>query len=303
MSGFLRKLLTRPIHWYETNRPYPIRRKVLSLSPIPIPDKGDRALVVLCTPRTVLNAAWTIMSFLQSMKIELRVVLVVDAPDTSSAQALRTIFPGLDIRSTCDLYQRYRNSAPHLYKLAHRHPMGRKLASIHSLNEEFHILFLDDDILAFREVPELDAAMSATIPPALYIRDIASVQLDPVIRDLARLHGHAWCDDLNAGLLLIPRSSLILSLSDALLVGQHDIHGWFPDTAVLAVQLRSLAARGLPSERYCVSVKRQFYFEPDEDYSRIAVRHFISPVRHLMYLKGMPYVFHFALARRTDSER
>ena len=52
--------------------------------------------------------------------------------------------------------------------------------------------------------------------------------------------------------------------------------------------LHLIAPSYLPRSRYVVSAQRQFYFEEDVCYDQIAVRHFITPVRHLMYSKGMP---------------
>jgi hypothetical protein len=40
-----------------------------------------------------------------------------------------------------------------------------------------------------------------------------------------------------------------------------------------------------------VSLNRQFFHEKAEDYSSIAVRHFTGPVRHVMDLKGIPFLY------------
>ena len=52
--------------------------------------------------------------------------------------------------------------------------------------------------------------------------------------------------------------------------------------------MKQSGAKPLPRKRYVVSTQRQFYFEEDVDYDQMSLRHFVTPVRHLMYSKGMP---------------
>jgi hypothetical protein len=54
--------------------------------------------------------------------------------------------------------------------------------------------------------------------------------------------------------------------------------------------MQNAQGRALPEARYVVSARRQFYWEGDVDYDAIVARHFITPVRHVMYRKGMPII-------------
>ena len=63
---------------------------------------------------------------------------------------------------------------------------------------------------------------------------------------------------------------------------------WWIEQTILSALFGNMDARALPLDRYVVSLKRQLPFEEDVDYAKICVRHFVSPVRHLMYKKGIP---------------
>ena len=54
--------------------------------------------------------------------------------------------------------------------------------------------------------------------------------------------------------------------------------------------LQQLHAEPLSSSRYVISIRRQFYWEKDVDYTNIVARHFTGPVRHVMYKYGIPII-------------
>ena len=92
---------------------------------------------------------------------------------------------------------------------------------------------------------------------------------------------------LNGGLQLLSRGCLDLNLAARLLAARSDAASWFTEQTLLAL-LMPKAAEPLPPERYVISTRRQFYWETDVDYDAIAIRHFTGPVRHVMYLSGLP---------------
>jgi hypothetical protein len=97
-------------------------------------------------------------------------------------------------------------------------------------------------------------------------------------------------NDLNSGLLWVPRGSLEAALVEKLLEGwEPRFHFRVAEQTLLSVLMAVNGARGLPPEQYVVSDKGMFFWIPDEiDYGRITARHFVGSVRHLLYRTGWP---------------
>ncbi|MFM6623620.1 MAG: hypothetical protein ACKPJO_31330, partial [Dolichospermum sp.] len=88
-----------------------------------------------------------------------------------------------------------------------------------------------------------------------------------------------------------PHSALNIEICDYLLSEQYDSNSWFVEQTILAVLMKQAGGTPLSKSKYVVSSQRQFYFEKDVNYHQISVRHFVTPVRHLMYSKGMPLLW------------
>ena len=289
----MRRFVTKPIWWWETRRPYPIRERVFHLPATSVNSGRAVTLAVLTTPRTANNAAWTFYSILSNLTTPVNLQLIVDGQLSEKRNVqLRTLFPGLTFSSTHDHLTRLAVEAPALLKLAETHPMAGKMAAILDLQSRTHLLFSDDDVLAFQPLVELDAAIADGVSMALYLRDSAagSVQEEPSIKSGLQKLGLNWLKDINVGLMLIPKAALNVALCEKILLASPPVATWFPDTMLLAALLAKVPSQVLPGSSYVVSTQRQFYHEADVKYEQITLRHFVSPVRHLMYLRGMPHL-------------
>ncbi|MDB6077811.1 MAG: hypothetical protein JWO82_1558 [Akkermansiaceae bacterium] len=286
----LRKLTTRPIWWWERNRPYPIRQRVFALPPVKIAEAAV-TLVVLTTPNSVGDAAWTARSLLAHLPtMGLTFAVDGDLP-FDQATLLTRSFPGCRLVPTRELVARVAAECPHMEKLSRAHPMGRKLASIFALHKDGAILFSDNDVLAFAPLKEVSMAMDLANHPGLYLQEVGGVSLEPAVLAAIQRLGLGYAETINVGLLLIPQGALDLKLAEEILEHSDGIASWFPDTMVLAALMHAAGALPLPRETYSVSPQRQFYFEPDVDYPKLSLRHFTGPVRHLMYSRGMPLLW------------
>ena len=66
---------------------------------------------------------------------------------------------------------------------------------------------------------------------------------------------------------------------------------WFIDQTVIALLMGAVGGQPLPADRYVVSTRGQFYFEPELPSAGLVARHYTTPVRHLMYGRAMPLLW------------
>lgn len=284
----------KPVWLWETHRPYPIRERVATLPPIPVATGGPR-LVILTTAAGVPDAAWCAYSILRQLAPPPALTLVLDAghepPRPARHRWLAALFPGLETIATGMLVARLAPRLPSLARYAAGHPLGRKLCTILALQEDANVLYADADILAFQALPELAAGLAAAAGrPPFYLQDIGRAQTDPGTMGRLRTLGLGHAPTLNTGLLSVGCHALDSALAERILADGGAGPSWFVETTVLAALLHAAGGAPLPRDRYAVSIRRQFIGEPDLDYSTIALRHFVTPVRHLMYSRGMPYL-------------
>jgi|GEM_PF-2380688 len=290
LENVARRVITKPLWYWETRRPYSIREQVFGLPAFRSASEANFTLAVLTTPRTVNNAAWSLYSMCQSLSSPPRLHLIIDGTLSSvRVSQLTTLFPGISMTTTKNHLAAVAAQVPALLQLARTHPMAGKMAAILDLQRTGNILFSDDDILAFKPMPEINDAIAQQTPFVLYLREQAAgaVQEEPSIKvGLQRLRLD-WVKDINVGLMWMPCGTLDLELCERILAVSPEVRTWFPDTMLLAGLLARKPHQVLP-DSYVVTTQRQFYFEKDVDYDEITLRHFVGPVRHLMYGRGMP---------------
>lgn len=282
-----RKLQTWLVWWWLTHRPWPIRRRILQLAPCAPNRAGKTLLVVLASPAAALDAAWAARSFLTLSGIDLRLCLLIDAPEIPrlvGAMAQR-LFPGCEVCSSHDAIKYFSAVAPRLAAFASGHPLGRKLASILHLQTTTDLIYCDSDVLCFRALPELrDAVDAGTVPR--YLQDVGSLHGDAELLERAAELGLRPAGNLNSGLLFVPKLTMDIPLADRLL--ESPPSSWFAEQTIIALLMGKQGALPLPASSYVVSMQAQFYPERDTITGDAAARHFVTPVRHLMYRSGMP---------------
>ena len=303
----LRKALTRPLWWWETRRPRPIRRRVLRLPPRPVAGADQTSgprLLLLAQPRGLADAAWTAHSFLRQLgEFNPSLCLMLDAASGDPAMQKATVlwqrlFPGAEVCRSGEPGEALAAEAPAVAALSRTHPLGRKLAGLLYFQSKSDVIYADSDVLLFGPAPELTAALRAGGPP-LYNQDVGQLHADPALLEHARRIGApAPAAHLNSGLLSLPRGCLDLGLADRLLTGLERTDSWFIEQTVVALLMGAVGAQPLPTDRYVVSTRGQFYFEQDLPGDGVIARHFTSPVRHLMYGRAMPMLWREWQAKR-----
>jgi len=283
-----RKLLTKPIWFRETRRTYPIRSQAFEFPPIAVNPMPETILAILAPASHACDVAWAARSLLHQLPSDLGLLVVIHGGLAPSLVAqFERSFPGMLFQSASE-YRDPTKVPKNLGLLAEKHKIGHKPAMLMRLQERYNVLYSDMDVLAFNSMPEVSNSIANGGPP-LYLQDEVGLTSDPVLQGYIRSRGHPCVEALSGGFHYIPRNSFSFDLAEDLLQpGNYDPDCWFSDQSLLAVWMADAGGVGLPLSRYVNSFDRQFYFEKDVDYSAISLRHFNSPVRHLMYSRGMP---------------
>jgi len=288
----IRKLLTKPVWWWERKRSYPIRSRYDQLPPIPVKEGGVR-FVVLTTPETLCDAFWAAWSWYRFLRGEdCGLHIAVDGTISEAGiAAARQLFPGVLIDSAQWACRYVCARVPALETFLNNHPTGRKLALILALSDRGPVIYSDYDVIAFSRPHELLATIRRKVP--CYFAEEVDGTRDTHIVERAKQLGLGYIPKFNCGFMYIPQGILSMKLAAQILATWRPPgESWFAEQTVLSVMLRKLHAEALPPSRYVISNCRQFYWENDVDYTAIAARHFTGTVRHVMYKRGMPTVLH-----------
>jgi hypothetical protein len=287
VKRIVRKLLTKPIWWWERKRPYPIRSRFHLLPPLCV--VGERArFVVLTTPQGLNDAVWTAWSWYRYLRphgFELQLAVDGEIP-AGAQQAVRRLFPGISIYAVQSVYPYVCERQPSLATFLHQHPMGRKLGLMLALSDQGAVLYSDGDVLAFNPPVDLLACVDKNVP-CYFMEDLDGTR-DPRIVERSKTLGLEFIPRFNAGCLFIPKGALSIDLAAQLLAEwQPPVDSWFTEQTVMSILMRKANALALPDDRYVISARRQFYLETDVDYKDIVARHFTGTVRHVMYRHGI----------------
>ncbi len=288
VSRIVCKLATKPIRWWERNRPYAMRsryRRLPSLAVVP----GDMRFIVLTTPRTLNEALWTAWSWYRFLReLPCRLLLVVDGELTRRQEAAaERLFPGVAIESAEWACNYVRPRIPGVQLFYEREPEGRKLAQILAWSDRGPLIFADCDVLAFQRPHEMLAAIEREVP--CHFVDESHGEQDDRIAERAKQLGVEYVPKLSCGLFYLPQGSLpIRTAGQITATWRARKESSFSARTVLSFLLQKPDVVALPPERYVVGPCRQFGRESNLDDTSIAARYFTGPARQAMYTFGMP---------------
>ncbi|MGF1452342.1 MAG: hypothetical protein ACFB21_09760 [Opitutales bacterium] len=292
-------MTVRPVWYWERARPYPVKRAWKKLPTVSTQAAEPSVLAVLTTPAMLDEAAWVAWSWSRHLSDLVSPRIIVDGKVPSAfVRQVSRILPQVECISMSEVLAGHLSAFDCLRYFCHAHPLGRKLAMILSLQEVADVLYCDSDVLAFQEPQELVGCMHAG--HACYNQEDGVASYDPDMLAAGQQEGLTPELRLNSGLLFLPKQSIDLQQANRLLSHWEPRSlNWFSEQTAMALLMNSAGAIGLTSENYVVSNARQFYWQPDIDYTRVQSRHFTGTTRHLMYLKGLPYLLRATQAPRT----
>jgi hypothetical protein len=284
-----RKMTTKPMWYWERNRPYLSKLYIYRLRKLKASSASKVPKInILCTPSTIIEAVYSAWSWCNQLGNEFGIRIIIDGNVSASLQRrYLPIIDGLVIQSVNDLINPSLSSYSALSLFGRQHPLGRKLLLLLSLQQHEELIYSDNDVLVFNPPQYLLSAFSAK--QAVYNRETNKSAFDEHLLGFALHLGSTPAELFNSGLIYCPQRSLDISFAEELAsVKTLDNYTWFDEQTILALLMNKAGAKPLNPSHYVVSIRRQFWWDNDEDYSSIATRHFTGPVRHLMYSKGHP---------------
>lgn len=290
MNKLVRSLTTRPLWWLETWRPYPIRDSWPRLPPLPA-SNGPVTFALLTVPRTFNDALWAAWSWRRFLGEAVHLEIYLDGtPTDGMRQSLEKLLPGSGLFETAAVVRSAGGFSPVLDSFIRDYPLGRKLGLFFVLQSRGRFLYSDADVLAFNRPAEL-LQILASPGDGAYLCEERGGTYSPELIARAQQIGIHPLESLNSGLLLVPHNSLSVALADELLRDWQTLpSSWFLEQTALACLLSTAPMIPLPRDRYVLNMARQFYWQPDISYAQIAVRHFATPIRHVMYGRGLPWL-------------
>ena len=110
--------------------------------------------------------------------------------------------------------------------------------------------------------------------------------------------------DFNSGIMALPKQTIDLEILKALLVGWRDSpQDHFAEQTLFSGLLISAGGQGLPASRYVARADAMWFWRKEMDYDGVVARHYVGPVRHHLYQKGMPYLCKLRGIEKSGRER
>ena len=289
LQSVIRKLLTKPIWWWERNRPYPLLTKIERLAPEASDPRSVWRLVVLTTTGTFRESLWAAYSAVQLISPRPEIVFYVDGEiPENGADMLAGLFPCSRVESSRGVLRGVPSECPFLTDACLRNSSARKMAIQAVENREKAVLYMDADILFFKKPEEIITSIQ-TGEGVWHVDAHEGLRADEKLMGEVRRRGIPYLENYNSGLLFLSKGSLTCEMIEPWI--SPDLcnpDAWFIDQTILAILLPKLQSKLLPMDRYVVSCRRQFYFEEDHPEREMVMRHYMGPVRHLMHSKGIP---------------
>ena len=284
---------------YERSRSYPTLtrhaqvRRSFAYGPM-------ATINVLTVPKCMDDAVWSLWSWMRVLEGKVTPRLFVDGAVTAEHRRLfDDHFSGIQVHELRPWLGQRQDLGPQLRRLITSFPLGGKAALVAALSQDGPSIYSDSDVLAFNRPTQLIDGLTGKKP--LYMLDRYGSNYASVVVEAVQEQQLSLPDQVNSGLIVLPKNSLNLTALEEFLerfAGWEQLgQSWFSEQTLIALMLSAAQGEPLKRDDYVVSLDRQFVFERDVDYRRIAVRHFTGPVRHVMYLKGIPFLI--KLAERT----
>jgi hypothetical protein len=239
------------------------------------------------------DAVWSLWSWMRVLEGKVTPRLFVDGVVTAEHRGLfENHFPGIHVHELRPWLAQRQDLGPQLRKLITAFPLGGKAALVAALSQDGPSIYSDSDILAFNRPAQLIDGLSSNKP--LYMLDRYGSNYGPAVVAAVNEQHLSLPDQVNSGLIVLPKNCLSLAALETFLerfTGWEQLgQSWFSEQTLVALMMSVAKGEPLKRDDYVVSLDRQFVFERDVDYRHIAVRHFTGPVRHVMYLKGIPFL-------------
>ncbi|WP_392478272.1 hypothetical protein [Nostoc sp. C110] len=245
-----------------------------------IPIKQARQVPVsiyaLSCERDLPEQVASIRSFIRHVGIPETFTVVSDGSYTdSSCNLLRRIHPCVQVI----LLQNFlRTDLPQcVLDYAKLHPMGRKLSALMSIPVNGTTIYTDSDILFFPGGIDLIDLSKSDDKYSLYLPDCSMSLDERIIYDESEKS-----NPVNGGFILF-RHEFDWSFAIERLANLPEVPSYFTEQTIVHLTMHHNHGKALCSNKYVLNVEDQFIY-PDKSASKnIALRHYVSDVRHKLW--------------------
>ena len=251
------------------------RRSLTQIVKISIPQtrKIKIAVYSLSCERDLPEQVASIRSFIRHVGIPDQFTVISDGTySRESCQLLRKIHPCVEI---VDQQKLVRTDLPQcIYDYAEHHPLGKKLAALISIQINQVTLYTDSDILFFPDASELITLAALDDKCSRYLLDCAISLDERILYDESEK-----LNPVNSGLILF-KKQLDWSFGIERLVKCQESPNYFTEQTIVHLTMHYNHNVPLCSKRYVVSLDDQFIYSDNYANQKIALRHYVNPVRH-----------------------
>lgn len=215
----------------------------------------------------------SIRSFLRNVGRPARFNVVSDGSYSPSSKGLlQDLDPSVSIREIAEWVPK--DLPEDIYPYLKNHPTGRQLGLIMSLPLTAPVLYLDSDILFFAGANDLHAKVQKRDVPALYLADCRFSGDERLLRDPKETN-----NPVNTGFLLLFQK-LDWSLGVKRFLEMQGPPIFFTNQTITHLAMHANGAASFDPRKYVLQLDDQFVYPDRYANSRIALRHYVNPVRH-----------------------
>lgn len=215
----------------------------------------------------------SIRSFLRHVGRPRSFTVVSDGSHTErSIRLLTQVDPNVTVRAAATNIS---NELPHKFReYLNSHPTGKQLALIMTLPLQGPALYTDADVLFFAGASDLLRCLEQRSVPALYLPDCRFSGDERLLRDVAERK-----EPVNTGFLVLfaPLDWKLAIERFCLLDGAPE---FFTNQTLTHLAIHANGARPLDPAKYVVQLDDQFIYPDRYAGPRLALRHYVNPVRH-----------------------
>jgi len=196
--------------------------------------------------------------------------------ESRSISLLRKIDPLVRVASIAEFQPP--NVSPKMRDYLSNHPTGKQLGIIMSLPRAAPALYIDSDVLFFPRAREIRQLLEANSAPAFYLRDCQFAGDERLLRNPTEK-----AVPVNTGVLLLLRA-LDWSLPLERFAQLSGAPNFFTNQTLVQLAMQANGAPPLDPRNFVLALDDQFVWQDPYAGAKIALRHYVNPVRHKFWL-------------------
>ena len=248
---------------------------------VSFPIKQDRQVPIkvyaLSCERDLPEQVASLRSFIRHVGVPDKFTIMSDGSYTDqSIQLLQSVHRCVDVQL---LTKFQRDDLPQsVHEYAAQQAMGKKLAALMSIPIDGATLYTDSDILFFQGASDLVDLANSKDTHTYYLPDCKNYLDKRLIYEDIEMQ-----NPINAGFILF-KKSLDWNESVKRLSNLEEFPNYFSEQTIVNLTIKRNHGVALARERYIMNVDDQFMYPDKFATKQIAMRHYVSDVRHKFWL-------------------